>query len=107
MFIKRFIYAFIHDLLYDIWEWKKGKLSLFWGIIFHYGVWLIGFIVMHIFYGIIEYMAFVYLTEFWQFMLVTVLILFVYFLMWWFADRMYGNGDRPTMKGINDKWITK
>ncbi|MEM5810620.1 MAG: hypothetical protein QXP66_01820 [Candidatus Aenigmatarchaeota archaeon] len=104
MFIKRLIYRLIHDALYDWYqEVKPGKESIL-DFIIHWGTWVGAFIFAHVFWGIVIYLAFIFELQFYQFMLIIIFLLTFYFLLWYFVDKYY-DGDRPTISGVNDKWI--
>ncbi len=103
--IKRFLQAFVSDLLYDLYQVKQGKLNLFRDVILHYFViWGGGFFIIHVFLFICLYFLFVIPMEFYQFIIGMIIILITIVLMWVFAGKLYGeHPDRPIVEGINDK----
>lgn len=99
--VRKFITAYLHDLLYDLSEYRAGKLRLGIDIIFHYSIWFVGFLMAHLFLGFALYYIF-FFDEFYKFIISLVLLLATFVLLWWSAAVLYGDGDRPTVVGIND-----
>lgn len=109
MIIKDFIKNLYHDLLYDYYEYKQGRLNFFWDIVFHYGQWVFGFILANIFAIILLVLIVIYIEVTWQFFAGLVIVMFMWTGLWILAGRVY-KGDRPTVKGVNSrdkmpKWL--
>lgn len=110
--LKLFLRAFYSDLLYDLHEARTGKLHLFRDVIFHYGLWLLGFLGIHFVIGLLYYLIWVTnWMEFYQRVISFGIVTSILFLVWFFAGKLYGTSpDRPVIDGINDesklpKWM--
>lgn len=106
MFFKRLIYRLIHDALYDWYEEvKKGRESVV-NFIIHWGLWVGGFVFAHVFWAMILYYTCMSIFERYQRIAAVIIIFFAYTSLWFFIDKLY-EGDRPTVKGVNDRWIVE
>ena len=104
MFVKRLYYKIMHDMTYDWYEEvKKGEES-FGIFLLHWGLWLGGFVFIHLFWAYLLYLLFTTELKFYQFLTGLIAIIWGYFVVWFSADKFYTR-NRPTIDGVNDRWV--